>query len=64
VLVAVFVPVAFFPRHDRIFFARFGADHRILDFDFCFQRADPHARASSAILLAASMQRKRFFLGR
>ena len=45
VLVAVFVPVAFLPRHHRNPVPAVRADHCVLHCDFRLQRADPDARA-------------------
>ena len=51
VLVAVFVPVAFFPGHDRHSVSPVCADHRIFHRHLGLQRADADARRLSAILL-------------
>ena len=45
VLGAVFVPVAFFPGHDRPALSAVRADDRVLDGDFRVQRADADAGA-------------------
>ena len=45
VLLAVFVPVAFFPGHDRPALQTVRADDRVLDHDLAVQRADADAGA-------------------
>ena len=62
VLVAVFVPVAFFPGHNRHSLPAVRADHRLLDRDFRLQRADPDARALRASAWpSANGEKNRFF---
>ena len=57
VLVAVFVPVALFPGHDRHFVPAIRADDRILGFDFGVQRADADAGAVGDFSGASSRTR-------
>ena len=58
VLVAVFVPVAFFPGHDRTPLSAVRADDRRLDGDLGVQRADADAGAGGAAARRRSRSRR------
>ena len=61
VLVAVFVPVAFFPGHHRTAVQAILADHRVLHRHLGLQLADLHARRSPPCCCAPESGRKNVF---